>query len=133
MPRGAGGVRELGAPPFDLDEPGTIPFTARRALRGQALNRFALSLRSPVNREKFLEDQRGYVGSFGVGVAEIDMIEQRDWTGLLQMGGHLQALLKVAAALGQDLWDIGADNVGVDRGTLMSACPRWVAAVPEGA
>ncbi|HTR95235.1 MAG TPA: hypothetical protein VMI73_26180 [Trebonia sp.] len=42
--------RDLGLPGFDLDEPGTIEFTAERALRGQALNRFALSLRSPGNR-----------------------------------------------------------------------------------
>ncbi|HET9082357.1 MAG TPA: hypothetical protein VFO01_17820 [Trebonia sp.] len=38
---------QLADPPLDLGEPGTIEFTAERALAGQAHNRFALSLRSP--------------------------------------------------------------------------------------
>jgi hypothetical protein len=47
---------DLAPPPFDLGEPGTIEFTAERALTGQALNRFALSLRSPGNRAEFLAE-----------------------------------------------------------------------------
>jgi hypothetical protein len=45
---------QLAAPSLDLDEPGTIEFTAERALAGRALNRFALSLRSPASRAEFL-------------------------------------------------------------------------------
>lgn len=41
------GSVQLADPPLDLGEPGTIEFTAERALAGQAHNRFALSLRSP--------------------------------------------------------------------------------------
>jgi hypothetical protein len=48
---------QLAAPSLDLDEPGTIEFTAERALAGRALNRFALSLRSPALRAEFLADE----------------------------------------------------------------------------
>jgi len=38
--------RDPGLPGFDLDGPGTIEFTAGRALRGQALDRFGRRHRS---------------------------------------------------------------------------------------
>lgn len=120
----------LPAPAFDLDEPGTILFTARRAYEGRALNRFALSLRLAENRERFLADPRGYAGGYHLRPDEVDMVEARDWTGLLLAGGHVLALLKVAAALGGGLWDIGAHTAGVTRDELIASCPRRVAAVP---
>lgn len=120
----------LPLPAFDLDEPGTIEFTAERALRGQALNRFALSLRSPARRAEFLSQELAFMLGAGLSAAEIGLVQERDWTGLLLAGGHLQAILKLAATVGQDLWDIGADNAGCERAALIDACPRTVSAVP---
>ncbi|WP_432828607.1 hypothetical protein [Dactylosporangium sp. CA-092794] len=117
-------------PPFSLDEPGTIEFTALRALQGQALNRFALSLRKPGNRAAFLADETGYLRAAGLSDAEIDLVRRRDWTGLMQVGGHLQAVLKLAATVGQDLWHVGAHNVGCTRDELLAACPRRVSGIP---
>src|ERR1700754_3953239 len=109
----------LQPPPFSLDEPGTIEFTARRALHGQALNRFALSLRRPDNRAAFLADEDGYLRAAGLADAEIDLVRRRDWTGLMRAGGHLQSVLKLAATVGQDLWDVGAHNAGCTRDELL--------------
>ena len=117
-------------PPFSLDEPGTIEFTARRALQGQALNRFALSLREPDNRTAFLADETGYLRARGLGDTEIDLVRRRDWTGLMHAGGHLQAILKLAATVGQDLWHVGAHNVGCTRDELLAQCPRRVSGRP---
>lgn len=117
-------------PPFDLDEPGTIEFTARRALQGQALNRFALSLRDPANRAAFLADETGYLRAAGLHDTEIDLVRRRDWTGLMRAGGHLQSVLKLAATVGQDLWHVGAHNVGCTREELVAACPRRVDGLP---
>jgi protocatechuate 4,5-dioxygenase alpha chain len=122
---------DLKPPPFDLDEPGTIEFTAERALAGQALNRFALSLRSPGGRAGFLADEPGYMRGFGLTAAEIALVTDRDWTGLLLAGGHLQAMLKLAATVGQDLWSIGAHNAGCGRDELIAGCPRTVSGLPE--
>jgi protocatechuate 4,5-dioxygenase, alpha chain len=120
----------LEPPPFRLDEPGTIEFTAGRALRGQALNRFALSLREPDNRAAFLADEAGYLRARGLDDAEIDLVRRRDWTGLMHAGGHLQAVLKLAATVDQDLWHIGAHNVGCTRDELLAHCPRRVSGRP---
>ncbi|HEX9042279.1 MAG TPA: hypothetical protein VF838_14830 [Trebonia sp.] len=120
----------LPPPSLDLDEPGTIEFTAERALAGRALNRFALSLRSPASRAEFLADEPGYLRRFGLSDEEARLVGERDWTGLLRAGGHLQAMLKLAATVGEDLWSIGACNAGCDRDVLIAATPRRVSGVP---
>lgn len=120
----------LPVPPLDLDEPGTIEFTAQRALAGRALNRFALSLRSPPRRAEFLADEAGYLRRFELSAEQVRLVGARDWTGLLRAGGHLQAMLKLAATVGEDLWAIGAHNAGCGREALIAATPRRVSGVP---
>jgi|HubBroStandDraft_2_1064218.scaffolds.fasta_scaffold62272_2 protocatechuate 4,5-dioxygenase alpha chain len=122
----------LGNPGFDLDWPGTLVYTSELALRGHTLNRFALSLRSPACRKIFLAEEKSYMQSCGLSSQEQAMVADRDWTGLLQAGGHLQAILKIAATVGQHLWHIGAHNAGTDADTLRAACPRRVSRLPPG-
>ena len=118
------------APGFDLEAPGAYVYGGEASSLGYGLNRFALSLKSPANREAFLADEAGYVRGFALTPAEWDLVRTRDWTGLMQAGAHLQAVLKLAATLGLDIYDVGAHNVGTDRGTLYAACPRRVAGRP---
>lgn len=120
-------------PELNLNEPGTVEFTARRALQGRALNRFALSLRAADRRAEFLADELPAMRSFELSDAEIALVRAKDWTGLLQAGGHLQAISKIAGAYGMNLWDIGAANVGCTREELIAVCPRPVSALPDGA
>ena len=123
----------LSKPAFDLDWPGTLVYSSELALRGHQLNRFALSLRSPTSRLAFLEDENGYMQSCSLSSQEQAMVANRDWTGLLRSGGHLQAILKIAATVGQHLWHIGAHNAGTDAETMRAACPRRVSRLPPGA
>lgn len=120
-------------PTFDLEWPGTLVYTSELALRGHKLNRFALTLRSPASRRLFLADEKGYMQSSGLSSAEQAMVLDRDWTGLLRAGGHLQAILKIAATVGQHLWHIGAHHAGTDAETLRAACPRRVSSLPPSA
>jgi len=125
--------RSLADPTFDLDWPGTLVYSSELALRGHKLNRFALSLRSPACRQAFLADEKRYMENCGLSPQEQTMVVDRDWTGLLRAGGHLQAILKVAATVGQHLWHIGAHNASTDAETLRGACPRRVSQLPPGA
>jgi len=118
--------------PFNLDPPGTYIYTGPVATKGYKLTKFGLSLRKPANRERFLADEAGYMREAGLTEEEIAMVRDRDWTGLIQAGGHLQAMLKVAATVGQNLWHIGAHNSGMEVQELMNICPRRVSAVPGG-
>lgn len=125
-------AKQLDPIPFTLDAPGTYVFTGPQSTLGHRLNRFALSLKQPENRAAFLADEDAYVARHGLTEAEAALVRARDWTGLLRAGGHLQAILKLAATTGQGLWHIGAHNAGVDVPTLMQACPRRVSHVaPE--
>ena len=125
--------RNLGTPAFDLEWPGTLVYSSELALRGHKLNVFALSLRSPACRQAFLADEKSYVQDCGLSSQEQAMVFDRDWTRLLRAGGHLQAILKIAATVGQNLWHIGAHNAGTDAETLRAACPRRVSRLPPGA
>jgi protocatechuate 4,5-dioxygenase, alpha chain len=96
-----GPPQRLGCPTFDLEWPGTLVYSSELALRGHKLNGFALSLRSPACRQAFLADEKCYMQSCGLTSEEQAMVVDRDWSGLLRAGGHLQAILKITATVGQ--------------------------------
>lgn len=118
--------------PLNLDPPGTYVYSGELALKGYKLTQFGLSLRRPENRARFLADEAGYMEAMGLSKDEIDMVQARDWTGLVAAGGHLQSMLKVAATVGQNLWHIGAHNAGMTAEEMMNICPRHISAVPRG-
>lgn len=115
---------------LNLDQPGTYVYTGAMASEGYRLTKFGLSLRKPANRARFLEDEVAYMREANLSEAEIALVLARDWTALLAAGGHLQAMLKVAATVGQNLWHIGAHNVGLEVEEMMKICPRPVSALP---
>ena len=117
-------------PGFDLEPPGTFLYTGPASTRGWRLNRFCLSLKSPENRQRFLSGEEAYVAGFGLTEEEAALVTARDWTGLLVAGGHLQAVLKLAATLGLNLYHVGAHNLGIDARTMERACPRIVSRLP---
>jgi protocatechuate 4,5-dioxygenase alpha chain len=120
----------LPAPCFDLEAPGTYLYTGPVSSRGRRINSFCLSLRDPANREAFLGDEEAYLDRHRLTDAEKALVRTRDWTGLLKAGGHLQAVLKLAATLGLNIYDVGAHNVGTDAESLYAACPRIANAAP---
>jgi len=120
----------LPPPGFSLDAPGSYVYSGTASSRGYRLNRFCLSLKQPLNRTAFLADEEAYVAQYGLSEEERALVKARDWTGLLEAGGHLQAILKLAATLGLNLYHIGAHNVGTDFDSMYAACPRKVGGLP---
>ena len=123
----------LGDLAFDLEPPGTFVYTGTLSTQGTRLNRFALSLRVPDNRARFLASEAAYMDGFALSDAEEALVLERDWTGLLKAGGHLHAILKIAATVGQNIWAIGAHNTEMSEAEIMAACPRHTTGLPEGA
>ena len=115
-----------------LDAPHTYLYTGPMSSAGERINRFALSLKIPANRLAFMAAPRAYVSNYSLTPTEIDLIERRDWTGLMQAGGHLQAILKIAATVGESLWHIGAHCAGMSVEQMQSACPRRLDGLPPG-
>jgi protocatechuate 4,5-dioxygenase alpha chain len=119
-------------PDHSLEPPASFVYTGPMSTRGRNINRFSLSLKNPDNRKSFLADPDAYMTRFNLSDAEKALVRARDWSGLLAAGGHLQAILKIAATLGQNLWHIGAHNAEIPVDEMIAACPRRVGGLPEG-
>ena len=102
---------------------GTTVFTGARSHQGYRINKLAMSLTDPANREAFRADERGYMARFGLTETEMKLVEKRDWTGLVDAGGSIYVLLKIAATVGQNLLQIGAQMRGETLDAFMAARP----------
>ncbi len=118
-------------PNRSLAPPDSYIYTGPMSTIGRNLNRFALSLKSPENRKKFLAGEDAYMRRFALSERVMAQVAARDWTGLIKAGGHLQAILKIAATVGQGLWHIGAHNADVPVEDMIAMCPRRVTGLPE--
>ena len=78
------------------DLPGTWVFDAQRARKGYHLNNFFMSLMKAANRESFLADEAGYLAQFSMTDAQKEAVQKRDWNRLLELGGVVYCLAKLA-------------------------------------
>jgi len=87
---------------------GTTVFTGERSRRGYRINKLAMSLTDEANRQAFKADERGYMQRFGLSEREMQLVEKRDWNGLVVAGGSIYLLIKIGGAIGQNLLQMGA-------------------------
>jgi len=92
---------------------GAYVFTGERSARGYALNKMANSLSRPANRAKFQADEAGYMRDFGCSAIEIELAKRRDWKAMMEHGASIYLLLKIGAAVGVPLPEIGAHTAGM--------------------
>ena len=102
---------------------GTVVFTGARSHQGYRINKLAMSLTDPTKRDAFRADERAYMAKFGLTEVEMDLVARRDWTGLVDAGGSIYVLLKIAATVGQNLLQIGAQMRGETLEEFMAARP----------
>ncbi len=104
-----------------LDEvAGTLVFNGARSRAGYRLNRMAMSLTDPANRAAFVADETGYARRMGLNDAETELIRHRDWKGMIEAGGSIYLLIKIAGALGVALYDVGARTAGMTLEQFMA-------------
>jgi protocatechuate 4,5-dioxygenase alpha subunit len=106
-----------------MDIPGTTVFTGERSQQGYRLNRFAMSLNDPIQRERFRADEAGTMRSMGLSECEIELIRRRDWAGTIQAGGSIYLMIKIAGTLGQTLLEVGAQMRGQTLEQLKAELP----------
>lgn len=78
------------------DLPGTWVFDAQRARKGYHLNQFFMSLMKEENRKAFLTDEAGYLAKFGMTDEQAQAVMNRDWNTMLELGGVVYCLAKLA-------------------------------------
>jgi gallate dioxygenase len=91
---------------------GAYVFTLERSASGYALNKMAKTLNSPDARARFAQDEVGYMRDAGCSPEQIDLVARRDWKSMLEGGASIYLILRIGAALGVTLPEIGAHTAG---------------------
>src|SRR5277367_990116 len=94
------------------DIPGTYVFTGERAIEGRHLNRFCMSLMSAANRARFKADERVYLDEWQMTESQKQAVLKRDFKALLEQGGNIFFVLKLAAVDGRPTQSVAASFAG---------------------
>ena len=95
------------------DIPGTIMFDGAQAQKGLALNRMCFSFNSAENRAAFLADEDAYCGRYGLSAGQRAAVRSRDVLAMLEAGGNVYYLAKLAGIFGLNVQDLGAQQTGM--------------------
>lgn len=99
------------------DIPGTTVFDARQSRLGFHLNQFCMSLMKAENREAFKADEQAYLDRWKMTEAQKQAVLDRDWNGMLDLGGNIYFTAKIAATDGLSFRQIAAAMSGVSEDT----------------
>ena len=112
------------------DIPGTYVFDGRRSRRGYPLNAFLMSLNDAANRDAFRAGEEAYLDRFALDVEQRRAVRERDWIGLLEVGGNLYYTYKLAACDGLSFQDLAGAQTGMtadEYAAMMQAGGRPIA------
>jgi len=95
------------------DIPGTTMFDSEQAQKGLALNRMCFSFNSAANRAAFLKDEDAYCSKFGLTAEQRAAVKSRSVLKMIEAGGNVYYLAKLAGIFGLNVQDIGAQQTGM--------------------
>ncbi len=88
-------------------------FDAEQTRLGYRLNKFAMSLVKPENRDAFLADEEAALSASDLTEQEKQLICDRDWRAIMnEHGGNIYMIMKIGAVIGAGLYQIGAHQRG---------------------
>lgn len=87
------------------DIPGTHVFNGERSSRGYRINKMAFSFNEAGNREAFAQDMAAYCDRFDLNAEEKSAVLQADFARLLELGGNIYYLAKIAIFHGMTIQD----------------------------
>jgi protocatechuate 4,5-dioxygenase, alpha chain len=99
------------------DIPGTYVYDAERGRLGYALNMFCMSLNKVENRKAFKSDEAAYLGRFKLTPEQRRTVLERDWLGMLKVGGNIYYTIKIAFCDGLTFQDVAGMMSGVPKET----------------
>lgn len=116
---------------LSLDPPSAYVFTGEICTRSYALNRFAFAFKHAAHRQRFEEAPEQLMQEFSLSEEQMELVRQRDWTGLVANGGHHFNIIKIAAAVGESHLHVGAHMCGADWDEFKQSLPHVVDLLPE--
>ena len=93
--------------------PGTTLFDGVQAQRGFALNRMCFSFNSAANRAAFLADEEAYCDKYGLTAEQRHAVRSHNILAMIEAGGNVYYLAKLAGIFGLNVQDIGAQQTGM--------------------
>jgi protocatechuate 4,5-dioxygenase alpha chain len=93
--------------------PGTYVFDAAESRRGRALNRLCGSLKYAENRERFKADETAYCAAYELTAEQRDAVLQRDWNRMMELGGSIFYVFKLAMVDGKSMQYLGGVFTGM--------------------
>jgi protocatechuate 4,5-dioxygenase alpha chain len=96
-----------------FDIPGTTIFDGDQAQKGFALNRMCFSFNSAENRAAFLKDEDAYCAKYGLTEEQREAVRERNVLKMIDAGGNVYYLAKLAGIFGLNVQDIGAQQTGM--------------------
>src|SRR3981081_2610405 len=99
--------------------PETLLFDRKRALRGYRINKMAMGLVNPLNREAFKKDEEAYLDRFGLSAEEKAAVMSRNWREMVRLGGNVFFILKISALAPVRRTEVGAHKGGMDHDELL--------------
>ena len=94
------------------DIPGTTVFDAERSRQGYHLNMFCMALMTAENRAAFKANEAEFLQRFPMSEAQRQMVLQRDWNGMIALGGNIYFLAKLFSTDGKSFQQVAAIMTG---------------------
>ena len=100
---------------------GTPIFDGETSRRGFRMNKLFMSLRTEVNRERFLADEAAYCREFGLTDDQQRAVLERDWQAMIDLGGSIFYVYKLAMIDGRSMQYLGGVFTGMGEADFVAA------------
>lgn len=107
------------APTPDL--PGTYVFDGAASRLGYPMNRLFMSLRDEPARADFRSDEGAYCDRFGLSGPQRQAVLDRDWQAMLDLGGSIFYVYKLAMMDGRSMQYLGGVFTGTSEAEFTAA------------
>ncbi|MEQ3549583.1 protocatechuate 3,4-dioxygenase [Pseudonocardia nematodicida] len=100
---------------------GTYVFDGPAGRRGQTMNRMFSSLRDEHARAEFRAGEAAYCARFGLSEAHTAAVLDRDWQAMLDLGGSIFYIYKLAMMDGLSMQYLGGVFTGMSEAEFTAA------------
>jgi len=89
--------------------------------RGYRMNKMFMSLRDSAARDRFLADEAAYCDAFGLAEGQKTAVLERDWQAMLDLGGSIFYVYKLAMMDGKSMQYLGGVFTGMTEEEFVAA------------
>jgi protocatechuate 4,5-dioxygenase alpha chain len=104
-----------------VDVPGTPIFDGQTSRRGLRMNKMFMSFRDEANRTRFLADEVAYCQEYGLTPAQQEAVVDRDWSAMIDLGGSIFYVYKLAMIDGRSMQYLGGVFTGMGEEDFLAA------------